>query len=215
VVAECLRRVADVQYRLGAVRDALVSIDEGLRIANLCGELYEIGFFHRTRALCLARLGEMEGAVAAMAASTAAFEEYGNPYEKAVSEQLLARVCTRACTEAGLLKAKAALADSVVALGKLEDTRGQIISHALLCGVERRLGNLDDALLAVYEADRLAQDEECARFRRPLGALRRRVEAHMSSATRRVLDQFSLLGEIQSGRARAISWRADWTRPCT
>jgi transcriptional regulator with GAF, ATPase, and Fis domain len=199
VVAECLRRTADVQYKLGAVRDALASIDEGLRISAVCGELYEVGFFHRTRALCLARLGDVDGMLAAMAASTAAFEEHGNPYEKAVSEQMLARVCVRVRTESALLKAKSCLADSLMALGKLDDTRGQIISQVLLAGVERRLGNLDDALLAVYEADRLAADEECSRFRRPLGALRHRVEAQMSNATRRVLDQFSVLGEIQGG----------------
>ena len=199
VVAECLRRVADVQYKLGEYRDALAAIDEGLRIAVVCGELYEVGFFHRTKALCLARMGQADEARTAMAASLAAFEEHGNPYEKAVSEQLLARVCLRSGTEACLLKAKAVLADSIVALARIDDTRGQIISHVLLSGVERRLGNLDDALLAVYEADRLAADEECAKFRRPLGALRRRVEAQMSNATRRVIDQFSVLGDIQGG----------------
>ena len=199
VVAECLRRVADVQYRLGRYQEALDSIAEGLRIAAQCGEVYEQGFFHRTRALCLARLGESDAALEAFGASMAAFEENGNPYEKAVAQQLLARVCVRFRTEATLLKAKAALTDSIVVLARLDDSRGQIISHALLSGIERRLGNFDDALLAVYEADRLAADEECARFRRPLAALRHRVETQMSNATRRVLDQFSVLGDIQGG----------------
>jgi hypothetical protein len=97
---------------------------------------------------------------------------------------MLARVCVRFRTEATLLKAKAALTDSIMVLARLDDSRGQIISHALLSGIERRLGNYDDALLAVYEADRLAADEECARFRRPLASLRHRVETQMSSATR-------------------------------
>jgi transcriptional regulator with GAF, ATPase, and Fis domain len=199
VVAECLRRLADVQYRIGAFSNALESIVEGLRIAGQCGELYEIGFFHRTRALCLSRQGDVDGALDAMASSMSAFDEHGNPYERAVSQQLLARICTRYRTEATLLKAKAALTDSIVVLARLDDSRGQIISHALLSGVERRLGNFDDALLAVYEADRLSADEECARFRRPLAALRHRVETQMSSATRRVIDQFSVLGDIQGG----------------
>jgi len=199
VVAECLRRVGDVYYRLGRYSESLESITEGLRIAAQCGELYEMGFFHRTRALCLARKNDVDGSLEAFAASMAAFEENGNPYEKAVSQQLLARVCVRFRSEATLLKAKAALGDSVVTLARLDDSRAQIISHALLSGIERRLGNYDDALLAVYEADRLAADEECARFRRPLAALRHRVETQMSSATRRVLDQFSVLGDIQGG----------------
>ncbi len=199
IVAESLRRFADVQYRLGAVDDALASIDEGLRIATSCGELYEVGYFHRTRALALARTGDLPGAMEAMAASVASFEEHGNPYEKAASEQLLARVCVRARSEAPLLKAKSALSDSVVALGKIDEPRALIVSHVLLSNVERRLGNVDDALLAVYEADRIAADEECAKFKKALGALRRRIEDQMSNATRRVLDQFSVLGEIQSG----------------
>jgi len=199
VVAECLRRLADVQYRTGDFTAALASIEEGLRISGQCGERFETGFYHRTHALCLARLGDIDGALRAMSLSTDAFEENANPYEKAVSQQMLARICTRFRTEGVLLKAKAALADSVVVLARLDDSRAQIISHALLCGIERRLGNYDDALLAVYEADRLAADEECARFRRPIAALRRRVETQMSSATRRVLDQFSVLGDIQGG----------------
>ncbi|HEX6790206.1 MAG TPA: sigma 54-interacting transcriptional regulator [Candidatus Krumholzibacteria bacterium] len=199
VVAETLRRIGDVQYRTGMFRESLATIEEGLRIANQCGERYEIGFFQRTQALCLARLGDIEGAIRAMASSTAAFEENGNPYEKAVSQQMLARACTRFTGDGILLKAKAELADSIVTLARLDDSRGQIISHALLSSIERRLGNFDDALLAVYEADRLAADEECARFRRPLVALRHRVETQMSNATRRVLDQFSVLGDIQGG----------------
>ncbi len=199
VVAECLRRIADVQYVTGSPRDALESIGEGLRISVACGELYEVGFFHRTRSLCHARLGELPAAIDAMTESVSAFDEHGNPYEKAVSQQLLARLCARMRTEGALLKAKAALSDSIVELGKLEEPRALIISHVILCGVDRRLGNLDDALLAVYEADRIASDEDCVRFRRALGALRRRVEAQMSNATRRVLDQFSVLGEMQSG----------------
>ena len=199
IVAESLRRFADVQYRVGAVSDALISIEEGLRIAKSCGELYEIGYFHRTRALALARSQDMNAALEAMATSVASFDECGNPYEKAVSEQLMARLCVRARSEETLLKAKAALADSVVALGKLDEPRALIVSHALLSNVERRLGNVDDALLAVYEADRLAADEECAKYRKALAALRRSIEDQMSNATRRVLDQFSVLGEIQSG----------------
>jgi transcriptional regulator with GAF, ATPase, and Fis domain len=199
VVAESLRRLADVQYRLGSPEAALASIEEGLRIATACGELYEVGFFHRAKALCLSRLGVSDGALDAMETAMAAFEEYGNPYEKAMTGQLFARLCGRNRSESALLKAKVVLGEGVITLGKLDETHAQIVSHVLLCGVERRLGNLDDALLAVYEADRLAAEEECAKVRKALAALRRRLEAHMSNATRRVLDQFSVLGEIQSG----------------
>ncbi len=199
VVAECLRRMADVRYLTGATGEALASIEEGLRIAVASGELYEVGFFHRTRALAHARNGDLPRGIDSMVRSIVTFDEHGNPHEKATSQQLLARLCMRLGSESAMLKAKSALGDSVVELGKAEEARALIISHVLQCGVERRLGNLDDALLAIYEADRIAADEECAKFRRALVALRRRVEAQMSNATRRVLDQFSVLGEMQTG----------------
>jgi transcriptional regulator with GAF, ATPase, and Fis domain len=62
-----------------------------------------------------------------------------------------------------------------------------------------RLGNMDDALLAVYEAQRLVEEEHDERFRKALLALRNKIEKRMSRATTNVIDQFTLLGDIQSG----------------
>jgi transcriptional regulator with GAF, ATPase, and Fis domain len=199
VVAECLRRIADVQYLQNRPREAQKTVDEGVRIANLCGEVYELGFFYRTRGLCSSRLGDHAGAVAALDKSLDAFDTYGNPYEKARTEQVLARVIVRSGADSSLLRARSALANSVIEFSKLEEARDQIVSHVMLANVEQRLGNLDDALLAVFEADRLAEEEHHRKFRRALRALRSRIEARMSSSTTRVLDQFSVLGEIQSG----------------
>ena len=47
IVAECLRRLADVHYLLGTPQDALACVDEGLRVAETCGERYEVGFQRR------------------------------------------------------------------------------------------------------------------------------------------------------------------------
>ena len=196
IVAECLRRLADVHYRLGTTREALALIDEGLGIAASCGERYEIGYFHRTRALSLARLHE-GGAIDAMLASIDAFERL--PFERAISEQLLARLCVRTRAESALIKAKSALADSILQLGKMQEPSALIVSHALLSEVERRLGNLDEALVAVHTADRIAGETGCPKLRRGLAAVRRRVETKMSEATRRVLDQISALGENHGG----------------
>jgi len=199
VVAECLRRIADVQYLQNRPREAQKTIDEGVRIAKLCGEVYELGYFYRTRGLCASRLGDHDGAVTALDKSLESFDTNGNPYERARSEQLLARVIVRSGAESALLRARSALSNSVIEFSKLEEAHDQIISQVMLANVEQRLGNLDDALLAVFEADRLAEEEHLRKFRRALRALRGRIEARMSSSTTRVLDQFSVLGEIQSG----------------
>jgi transcriptional regulator with GAF, ATPase, and Fis domain/tetratricopeptide (TPR) repeat protein len=199
VVAECLRRVADVQYRLNRPQEALKAIEEGVRIAESCGEVYELGYFYRTQGLAQGRLGDGEAAVAGLEESIDAFERYSNPYEKAISQQLLARMHIRAGEDASLARARNAVTSSIVEFTKLDETREQIVSQALLANIEQRLGNLDDALLAVYEADRLAEEEHTSKFRRALQALRNRIETRMSTSSTRVLDQFSVLGEIQSG----------------
>ena len=76
-----------------------------LEVATACGELYEVGFFHRAKALCLSRLDDSTAALDAMEAAMGAFEEYGNPYEKAITGQLFARLCGRTRSESSLLKA--------------------------------------------------------------------------------------------------------------
>jgi transcriptional regulator with GAF, ATPase, and Fis domain/TolA-binding protein len=199
ITAEILRRVADVQFKLNRVDEAQALIDEGLEISQGCAEHYEIGFFHRTNALCWMKKGRFSEAVQSMKTSVEVFEKYGNPYEKALSEQLLGRLHLRSGDHESLLKAKQVLGDSIVELSKLDEPRHQILSHVVLAVVDQRLGNLDDALLSIYEADRIAEDEQVAKYRKVLQSMRADVESRMASATTRVLDQFSVFGDIQSG----------------
>jgi len=197
VVAEILRRISDVHYTLNNIDKSLALIEEGLEIATRCGELYEIGYFHRTRALCLKRRHEFEGAAESLQLSVDTFTEYGNEYEKGVSKQLLARLYLRDKSKPNLVKAKQILADSIVGFGKLDETDNQILSQVLMAVVEENLGNLDEALLAVYEADRLADDDH-PKHRKLLTTLRERVEGKMAHDTNRVLEQIPMFGDIQS-----------------
>lgn len=199
VVAEALRRIAEVHYRKNRPHDALKAIEEGIRIANSCGELYELGYFFRTKGQCHSRLGDYAAAVEALETSIELFDANGNPFDKAISEQMLARVYAREGGEPSLLKARGVLSNSIIEFSHQEEGKGQIVSQVLLANVEQRLGNLDEALLAVFEADRLAEEERNRKFRRALQALRNRIETRLSSSSTRVLDQFSVLGEIQSG----------------
>jgi transcriptional regulator with GAF, ATPase, and Fis domain/Tfp pilus assembly protein PilF len=199
MTAESLRRLADIEYLLNRPREALAHIEEGLEIAEACGEFYELGYFHRTKGMCQNRLGERDEAIDSLRKSIELFAEYGNPYEKAHSQQMLARLYVRRNGEAALLKAKHVLTDSIVEYGKLEEGAGQVVSQMLLASVEQKLNSLDDALLAVYEADRIVDEEGLEKFRKALLALRKKIESRMSRATRSVLEQFSVLGEMQSG----------------
>ncbi len=203
ITAELMRRLAEVHYYLENYKKALVLTDEGLEVANNSSEFYEIGFFYRIRGLCQSRFGELGNAIFSLKTSVEMFGKFGNPYEKARAEQLLARFHIRCRSEEGLIKAKHVLSDSIIGFSEIEDSQGQILSHVLLAAVERRLGNLDDALLAVYEADRLADEEQDPKYRKLLRAMRTRVESQMASATTRVIDQFSIFSDIQtSARSR-------------
>ncbi len=199
VSAEIARRLADVYYALGDVDKAGQMIDEGLEVATSCGEFYEIGYFHRTRALCRLRSGDLDGAIDSLNKSIEMFEAYGNPYEKFRSQQRLGRVCLRKGSQESLLKAKKILNDIIVGFGGLEEPKEQIRSQVLLASVEEGLGNLDDALLAVYEAARLADEEHDAKFQGLLQSIRLRIEGKMAQDTHRVLEQIPMFGDIQSG----------------
>ena len=199
IVAECLRRLAEAKFHLNRPESALEHVEEGMEVARKCGEYYEMGYFYRTRGLCRSRLGDPGAAIKDLEKSIETFERYGNPFEQAASLRVLGRLFAQKGEEEQLLKARNALSDSVVEFGKQEEGREQILSYAILATVDLRLGNMDDALLSVYEAHRLMEEEHDQKFRKALLALRNKIERRMSRATTNVIDQFSVLGDIQSG----------------
>ncbi|MFQ5511993.1 MAG: sigma 54-interacting transcriptional regulator [Candidatus Krumholzibacteriia bacterium] len=199
ITAEILRRVADTHLALGAVDKALSFVDEGLEIANGCGEFYEMGYFYRARGLCQRRRMQFDAAAVSLKTSVDMFEQYGNEYEKFCSQRRLGRFFLRSRDQETLIKAKQLLTDSIVGFGKIEESEEQMLSQVLLAVVEERLGNLDDALLSIYEAGRLAEEERNAKFQKLLPAMRERVEAKMTRDTHRVLDQIPMFGNAQSG----------------
>jgi hypothetical protein len=128
-----------------------------------------------------------------------AFEEHGNPYEKAITGQLLARVCARIRSEPALLKAKAVLGDGVVELGKLDESQAQIVSH-----VPCARSSGDSATSTTRGGARSgppAADEEC-RYRRALAAPGGGWKP-ISSATRLVLTSSRYWGHQQRAAPRA------------
>jgi DNA-binding NtrC family response regulator/tetratricopeptide (TPR) repeat protein len=199
MAAEVMRRLADVYYTLNDLGKAAKAVEDGLVVADSCGELYEIGYLYRTRALCQLRSNDAEGAVESLTKSIEMFDTHGNPYEKFRSQQRLGRIFLRRGDQESLLKAKRIFNDTVVGFGGLEEPKEQVLSHVLLAATEERLGNLDDALLATYEAARLSDEEHNVRFQNLLRSMRVRIEGKMARDTRRVLDQIPMFGDIQSG----------------
>jgi DNA-binding NtrC family response regulator len=179
---------------LNRPEEALAEAERGLRIAETCGEVYELGYLHRTRALCYHSLGKIDDAVEALEVSIKTFGDYRNPYETARSTQLLARLYARTARAGGrsyLLKARSALHSCVDGFHRLGERRDEMISNTLLANVERRLGNLGDALSAVCAADHLAAVDGDSRFQWALRTLRSRVESGMSRLPTPVMDELS------------------------
>ena len=198
VVAECLSRLAAAEYRLGRAGAALEAAEEGIRIAT-GSEPFELGALYRTRGLCFVRQGELDRAADALTQSVDKFAEHENHFEKGGSLQALARLYSRRMAEGDPVRARQALAASVVEFAAAEAGPGQIVSQLMSASLEHRLGNNDEALLAVCDADRLVDEEHLDRFRPAVRALRHRIERGMTSASTRVVDELSVLGEIQSG----------------
>jgi two-component system NtrC family response regulator len=199
VTAEVLRRISDVHLAMNRPTEALACVEQGLEVAANCGELFEIGFFHRTKAQCLRRLRDFDGALEAFKTSIQAFGRHGNVYEKLFSKRMLGRFYLRGRDRDELLKAKQLLSDCVIGFGKLEESREQMVAQTLLAVAESRLGSVDDALLALYDADRLAEEERDAKFQRLLAAMRRRIERKLRRDTRQVLEQIPMIGDIHAG----------------
>ncbi|MDH3216928.1 MAG: sigma 54-interacting transcriptional regulator [Candidatus Krumholzibacteria bacterium] len=199
VTAEVLRRMADVYLQMNQPQEALKCIGEGLEVAENCGEFYEIGYFYRTKAQCFRRQQDHNGAAAAFKTSIQMFGKYGNAYEKLRSKRMLGRFWLGNIERKNLIKAKQLLSDCIVGFGKLEESQEQMAAQVLLAVVEDRLGNLDDALLALYEADRLADEEQDERYQKLVSAMRTRVETRMRRDTRRVLEQIPMIGNIYDG----------------
>jgi transcriptional regulator with GAF, ATPase, and Fis domain/tetratricopeptide (TPR) repeat protein len=199
ITAEVLRRMGDVYFELGRIPESLSAIEEGLEVAASCGEYYEMGYFHRTKARCLRRRLDFEGAAESFRDSAEMFETYGNTYEKLCSQRVLGRFYLRTSDRENLLKAKQLLGDTIIGFSKIEEGREQMRAQTLLAIVEDRLGNLDDALLALYEADRLAEEEQDERYLKLVPAYRARVEAKMRRDTRKVLEQIPMIGSLHVG----------------
>lgn len=199
LMAEVLRRMADVYLETNQIDESLSAIGEGLEVANNCGELYEIGYFYRTRARCLRRKRDFDGAAAAFKESIDAFNQYGNAYEEHRSQRMQGRLWLRSSDKETLLKARHTLGESAMGFSKIEEGREQMLSQVLLAVAEERLCNFDDALLALYEADRLADEEQEKRFQKLVSAYRARIERKMRRETRMVLEQIPMIGSLQAG----------------
>ncbi|HOX26621.1 MAG TPA: sigma 54-interacting transcriptional regulator [Candidatus Krumholzibacteria bacterium] len=160
VEGELLRRRAEARRRAGDLSEAVADAHAAVAICEKCGEDYELGFSHLT-------LGEAYAAGGDWPQADAHFRQAVEIFQ---SQELAREWCEAVCT---YLEARLATADKPLLLilrRMLLDVQEQAAASvgdaslaACLSGLTRvqlRLGLYDDALLTVFELERVANGLE-------------------------------------------------------
>ncbi|HOX24120.1 MAG TPA: sigma 54-interacting transcriptional regulator [Candidatus Krumholzibacteria bacterium] len=170
---ELLRRLAEVHRRRGDLATAIAEAHAAIAVGEDCGELYELGFCHLTLAEAHAAAADWDRADGHFREALGRFKaqslvrEWGDAACRYLEIRLASadRPCLLALR--GLM---AAVPEEAAARGR----RGlQLAGLSGLTRVQLRLGHYDDALLTVFEFERVAREgadtprlAEAARLRR-------------------------------------------------
>lgn len=176
VVAEVLRRLAQVFLLQRKPQDALSTGERALQIAEKCGEVHEIGFIKRTIGLAYALLKKTTEAEKFITAGVATFVEVNNPYEANRTNYLMGECLLKQKDRTALLKARKLLNDTLPFLERNEEYGDLAEGHFLLAKIEWELRNRDECLLHMYESQRLAEDLNRNNLLRRLRRMRRNIE---------------------------------------
>jgi len=199
VVGEILRRMADLELAIGLRSRAIATARRALKVCEGCNELHEIGFIHRTMGLSLQGLGKPREAAVALAASITAFERTRNPYELAWSRTQLAELHILQGDREGLLRAARESEAALTAFRAIEDDRGSCAAGLLLARAHRGLGNYDDGLLAIYDLERICDENPNLECGHEVRALRRELEgALVSRGSESEVSSLNLFSELYS-----------------
>ncbi len=182
VEGELLRRRAEARRRGGDLSRAVADAHAAVAVCEECGEAYELGFCHVT-------LGEAYAAGQDWSQADAHFRQAVEIFQ---SQHLLREWCDAVCA---FLDARLATADKPMLLllrRLLLDVQEQAavdvgddsLARCLegLARVQLRLGLCDDALLTVFELERVARGLEDEDVLAEVSRLRRLVEAGLVGA---------------------------------
>jgi len=160
VEGELLRRRAEARRRVGDLSEAVADAHAAVAVCEECGEVYELGFCHLT-------LGE---AYAAGGDWSLADSHFRQAVEVFQSQNLLREWCDAVCAFVAVRLASADQPLLLLLRRMLLDVQeraaasvGDATLAACLSGLARvqlRLGLCDDALLTVFELERVARGLE-------------------------------------------------------
>jgi DNA-binding NtrC family response regulator/tetratricopeptide (TPR) repeat protein len=176
IVAEVLRREAEVFLMQRKADDVLAVGARALEVAGKAGEVFEIGYVKRAMGLAQALLGREEDAESLIVSSIKTFLEADNQYEAHRSSCLFAEHILSKGGDQELLRARKLMGAALAYFEQAEEYRDMAECHVLMARIERDLRNRDECLLHMYEAQRLSEDLRDRNLIRRVRRLRRSVE---------------------------------------
>jgi two-component system response regulator AtoC len=181
---ELLRRSAEAFRQLGRWDEAIESGKAGITVCEKCGETYEIGFCHLTLGRTFAAKKDWRRSDFHFRHAISLFRKQNliRQWCQAILAYLEVRLETAGQAELLLLRRFLLTAQEEGASADSDRLLCQILEG--LAEVQIRLGQYDDALLAVYELERNASGLEDLGLKRRVIQLRNQIEASLVGGLR-------------------------------
>ena len=194
ILAEVARRRAELAYRRGDFITAIAEAEAGLVIADSCGEDFEKPFMNRICAQSYMALDQPARALEFFELALRGFHGLRSPVEIGTTLHFMARLHLQQGGRDQLLLARARTHEALDL--DLESTQFPPCQlHLELSRIELQLGNCDEALLALFEVERLSCSADGA-YSGDVDALRSEIEVAMASQARDVSSQVQMLADL-------------------
>ncbi len=176
IVAEVQRRMMNVYLVQRKAEDALAIGRRAIETCRRSGEMHEIGYVERMIGQALAIQKKETEAEKQINMSIRTFLSVNNPYEAHKSGVILGEQLLRRGDRRSAVMARKLVGETVSFFERNEEYADLAGSHFLLTRIEDILGNRDECLLHLFEAQRLAEELHDRNLIRRLRRMRRKIE---------------------------------------
>ncbi len=195
IQAEVLRRRAELALRRGDEGAALALANQGVRIAEACGERFELPFFERVIGLALASRGKYQASRDALESALNRVSEFRLPVQMRRILRDLVHLHMAQPERESLLLARTRLRE----VSEIPDEDGEYSPCQVqldIARVELNLGEYDEALLALYELERLSCTGNHGSLMGEVQALRAEIEEALSQDAETISSSYQALADL-------------------
>ncbi len=196
IIAEILRRIMRV-YLIQRKPEEVLSLGrEALDACRKVGEHHEIGFIERSMGKAYAQLRNTVEAEKYVNRSIRTFLSVNNPYEAHRSGAILGENLLKHGDRKRIVMARKLVNGTLEFFERNEEFTDLAESHFLMARIESELGNRDECLLHLYEAQRLSDELKDRNLLRRLKRMRRKVESSLTGPAIGTNKAFSIPEEL-------------------